>query len=124
MYDAIRQWRNNKTTICITHDLKPIGPKDYVYVMQSGRIVESDFRYKLDAKPTGASLFKQMSRRSTSSRKAPMVIAPKVKFESSLPRRSDQTWQTIDSSELNGFEEVTGSAHNKLSMPSANALAS
>ncbi|PLW50024.1 hypothetical protein PCASD_01277 [Puccinia coronata f. sp. avenae] len=105
MYDAIRQWRNNKTTICITHDLKPIGPKDYVYVMQSGRIVESDFRYKLDAKPTGASLFKQMSRRSTSSRKAPMVIAPKVKFESSLPRRSDQTWQTIDSSELNGFEE-------------------
>jgi len=106
MYDAIRQWRSNKTTICITHDLKPIGPKDYVYVMQSGRIVQSDYRYKLEAKPTSASLFKQMARRSINSKKSPMVIAPKVKFDSSsLPRRSDQTWQTIDSSELDGFEE-------------------
>ncbi|KNZ55622.1 hypothetical protein VP01_262g4 [Puccinia sorghi] len=107
MYDAIRQWRSNKTTICITHDLKPIGPKDYVYVMQSGRIVQSDYRYKLEAKPTSASLFKQMARRSTTnSKKSPLVIAPKVKFNSSsLPRRSDQTWQTIDSSELDGFKE-------------------
>ncbi|KAA1120133.1 hypothetical protein PGT21_037188 [Puccinia graminis f. sp. tritici] len=124
MYDAIRQWRSNKTTICITHDLKPIGPKDYVYVMQSGRIVQSDYRYKLEAQPTCVSLFKQMARRSTNSRKASMATAPKVKFQSSLPRMSDQTWETIDTAELNEIEELNRNAHIRFSVPPEDGLGS
>ncbi|POW16106.1 hypothetical protein PSTT_01616, partial [Puccinia striiformis] len=124
MYDAIRQWRHNKTTICITHDLKPIGPKDYVYVMQSGRVVQSDYRYKLEAKPTSTSLFKQMARRSTSnSRKPSMIIAPKVKFQSSRrPRMSDQTWETINSSEYNELEELASTAQVRFSVPQDGGL--
>ncbi|WAR58581.1 hypothetical protein PtB15_5B815 [Puccinia triticina] len=117
MYDAIRQWRSNKTTICITHDLKPIGPKDYVYVMQAGRNVQSDYRYKLEGQSLSTSLFKQMARKSTNSRKSPMVIAPKVKFESSRPRMSDQTWETIDTSELQELEEIAANGHITFSKP-------
>ncbi|OAV90421.1 hypothetical protein PTTG_07595 [Puccinia triticina 1-1 BBBD Race 1] len=118
MYDAIRQWRSNKTTICITHDLKPIGPKDYVYVMQAGRIVLSDYRYKLEGQSLSTSLFKQMAR------KSPMVIASKVKFESSRPRMSDQTWETIDTSELQELEEIAANGHITFSVPPNDGLGS
>ncbi|KAI7951965.1 hypothetical protein MJO28_007649 [Puccinia striiformis f. sp. tritici] len=125
-YGTIRQRRHNKTTICITHNLKLIGPKDYVYVMQSGRVVQSDYRYKLEAKPTSTSLFKQMARRSTSKfRKLLMIIALKVKFQSSRrPQMSDQTRKTITSSECNELEELANTAQVKFSVPQDGGLGS
>lgn len=44
----IRQWRKNKTTIIITHDWKQIGQEDYVYMMESGKIVEHGYRIQLE----------------------------------------------------------------------------
>ncbi|MCO5598628.1 hypothetical protein L7F22_052725 [Adiantum nelumboides] len=43
----IRQWRKNKTTIIITHDWKQIDQEDYVYMMESGKIVEHGYRTQL-----------------------------------------------------------------------------
>ncbi|KAG0142797.1 hypothetical protein CROQUDRAFT_97086 [Cronartium quercuum f. sp. fusiforme G11] len=44
---AIRHWRSSKTTIWITHDLSPIEPDDFVYLLESGRVVEADYLGKI-----------------------------------------------------------------------------
>jgi len=36
------------TTVVITHDLSQIGPKDFVYVLKDGRVVEQGFRSDLE----------------------------------------------------------------------------
>ncbi|KAJ9245310.1 hypothetical protein DTO280E4_3535 [Paecilomyces variotii] len=38
--DSIRQWREGKTTIVITHDLSQIRPSDLIYVLKQGRVEE------------------------------------------------------------------------------------
>lgn len=40
---AIRQWRHSKTTIWITHDLSPIEPNDFVYLLDAGHVIEADY---------------------------------------------------------------------------------
>lgn len=36
---SIRDWRQNKTTIVITHDLNQINDRDYVFVMEQGKLL-------------------------------------------------------------------------------------
>jgi ATP-binding cassette subfamily B (MDR/TAP) protein 1 len=36
VFEAIKAWRKNRTTIVITHDLSQIGSQDFVYVMKQG----------------------------------------------------------------------------------------
>ncbi|KAK8075742.1 hypothetical protein PG997_010405 [Apiospora hydei] len=38
--ENIRQWRHDKATLVITHDLSLIGDDDYVYVLEEGRVVQ------------------------------------------------------------------------------------
>ncbi|ORY32221.1 P-loop containing nucleoside triphosphate hydrolase protein [Naematelia encephala] len=47
VFENIRKWRKNQTTIVITHDLSQILPNDFVYVMSSGVIAEQGFRSDL-----------------------------------------------------------------------------
>ncbi|CAA7261014.1 unnamed protein product [Cyclocybe aegerita] len=49
VYEAIKRWRQHKTTIIITHDLSQIGTEDFVYVLKEGRVVEQGFRSDLEA---------------------------------------------------------------------------
>ncbi|KAG6862068.1 hypothetical protein C0995_007198 [Termitomyces sp. Mi166 len=49
VFAAIREWRRNRTTIVITHDLSQIEPNDFVYVMKDGRVVEQGYRADLEA---------------------------------------------------------------------------
>ncbi|CED83054.1 Multidrug/pheromone exporter, ABC superfamily [Phaffia rhodozyma] len=48
VFEAIRSWRKNRTTIVITHDLSQIEPDNFVYVVQNGSVVEEGFRSDLD----------------------------------------------------------------------------
>ena len=48
VFEAIKKWRKNRTTIVITHDLSQIGPDDFVYVLSQGRVVEQGFRRDLE----------------------------------------------------------------------------
>lgn len=43
----IRLWRNNKTTIIITHELTQIDENDMVYFIENGKIVESGLKSSL-----------------------------------------------------------------------------
>ena len=47
VFENIKAWRKNKTTIVITHDLSQIVPEDFVYVMSNGYLVEQGFRSDL-----------------------------------------------------------------------------
>jgi ATP-binding cassette subfamily B (MDR/TAP) protein 1 len=48
VFEAIKRWRANKTTIVITHDLSQIGSNDFVYVLKGGSVVEQGYRYDLE----------------------------------------------------------------------------
>ncbi|KAL7620164.1 ATP-dependent permease [Parahypoxylon ruwenzoriense] len=45
--DAIRQWRQGKTTIIITHEVAQIRDNDFVYIMEDARVVGEGFRRDL-----------------------------------------------------------------------------
>lgn len=47
VFEAIKTWRKNKTTIVITHDLSQITKEDFVYVMKNGSVVEQGYRSDL-----------------------------------------------------------------------------
>ena len=49
MFEALKRRRKDKTTVVITHDLSQIEPKDFVYVLKNGSVVEQGFRYDLEA---------------------------------------------------------------------------
>lgn len=53
VHAALKAWRRNKTTIIITHDLSPITPDDFVYVMRDGEVVEQGYRQELESKEDG-----------------------------------------------------------------------
>ncbi|CAR29168.1 ZYRO0G02244p [Zygosaccharomyces rouxii] len=40
LMNAIRNWRSEKTTIILTHDLSEIGPDDMIYLLEDGEVVE------------------------------------------------------------------------------------
>jgi ATP-binding cassette, subfamily B (MDR/TAP), member 1 len=51
VFEALKRWRKNKTTIVITHDLSQIEGTDFVYVLKGGRVVEQGFRVDLETEP-------------------------------------------------------------------------
>ncbi|KAF9447986.1 P-loop containing nucleoside triphosphate hydrolase protein [Macrolepiota fuliginosa MF-IS2] len=55
VFEAIKQWRKNKTTIVITHDLSQIQAQDFIYVLKNGRVVEQGYRADLERVPPSAS---------------------------------------------------------------------
>ncbi|KAL8718257.1 MAG: hypothetical protein Q9225_004576 [Loekoesia sp. 1 TL-2023] len=50
---AIREWRQGKTTVIITHDLSQIEDHEYAYVLDKGLIVQEGYRYALEKNPLG-----------------------------------------------------------------------
>lgn len=76
VFDAMKEWRANRTTIVITHDLSQIGPEDFVYVMKNGVVAEQGFRFDLMGLSDG--VFTAMA--------AEQAVQP-------LPIREDEQWQ-------------------------------
>ncbi|KAI0059687.1 P-loop containing nucleoside triphosphate hydrolase protein [Artomyces pyxidatus] len=60
VFDAIKRWRHNRTTIVITHDLAQISAVDLVYVLKDGAVVQHGFRHELEEMDDGE--FRQMVR--------------------------------------------------------------
>ncbi|PFH48426.1 hypothetical protein AMATHDRAFT_65547 [Amanita thiersii Skay4041] len=48
VFEALKRWRANKTTIVITHDLSQIEATDFVYVLKEGYVVEQGYRGDLE----------------------------------------------------------------------------
>ncbi|SPO29715.1 related to STE6 - ABC transporter [Ustilago trichophora] len=58
VHEAIKTWRKGKTTIIITHDLSQIQHEDFLYLLESGHVVQQGYRSDLEAKDGP---FRQMS---------------------------------------------------------------
>ncbi|KAI2622328.1 P-loop containing nucleoside triphosphate hydrolase protein [Hypoxylon sp. NC1633] len=52
--DAVRQWRRDKTTIIITHEVAQIKDYDFVYVVDNASVVQRGFRRDLRQHKDGA----------------------------------------------------------------------
>ena len=66
VFEALKRWRHNKTTIVITHDLSQIESGDFVYVLKDGRVVEQGFRSDLETvfeEEDGRGEFRKMMQR-------------------------------------------------------------
>ncbi|KAG9949804.1 putative ABC transporter, partial [Aureobasidium melanogenum] len=48
MMEAIRQWRQGKTTLIITHDITQILPDDYAMVFEDGKLVQEGYRKRME----------------------------------------------------------------------------
>jgi ATP-binding cassette subfamily B (MDR/TAP) protein 1 len=48
VFEALKRWRQHKTTVVITHDLSQIESQDFVYVLKYGRVSEQGYRYDLE----------------------------------------------------------------------------
>ena len=51
--DAIRDWRREKTTIIITHDISQIRERDFVYVLEKGVVIQEGIRHALERASKG-----------------------------------------------------------------------
>lgn len=49
--EFFRHWRQGKTTIIITHDLKQVLEGDFVYMLEQSRLVEQGYRVDLESRP-------------------------------------------------------------------------
>ncbi|KAJ8111114.1 hypothetical protein OPT61_g6208 [Boeremia exigua] len=48
---AIREWRNGKTTVVITHDISQIQPDDFLYLLDNAQVLQEGYRKDLEAQP-------------------------------------------------------------------------
>ncbi|KAL1304124.1 hypothetical protein AAFC00_000553 [Neodothiora populina] len=46
--EAIRKWRQGRTTVIITHDIPQILPNDYAVVLKQGRLVQEGYRKHME----------------------------------------------------------------------------
>ncbi|KAL4913248.1 P-loop containing nucleoside triphosphate hydrolase protein [Aspergillus aurantiobrunneus] len=57
--NAIRKWREGRTTIIITHDMSHIKDNDFVYVLDQGSVVQAGHKEELKEDPTLGGFFTQ-----------------------------------------------------------------
>ena len=49
VFEAMKRWRQNMTTIIITHELSPLGSNDFVRRLKDGKLIEQGFRHELES---------------------------------------------------------------------------
>jgi ATP-binding cassette subfamily B (MDR/TAP) protein 1 len=100
MMDAIRRWRQGKTTIIITHDISQILADDYVFVLEQGRLVQEGFRRHMEQiKDSPFQAFLPPGQRATDS---PPDTGTFTTFESVYTRGS-----SIDFASIMSFDSPT-----------------
>ncbi|WRT66924.1 uncharacterized protein IL334_003889 [Kwoniella shivajii] len=112
VFQNLKSWRHNRTTIVITHDLSQIVSDDFVYVMHNGVISEQGFRVDLMKKTNG--VFAEMA--------AEQAVTPfPIKRISNDKNWEDGLEEILDMEKE--FEEVLDDRHRPLSVtPSFTAL--
>lgn len=86
VFEALKRWRHNKTTIVAIHDLSRIESGDFVYVLKDGRAVEQSFRYNLkslsaEEEDEGGEFRKMVERQSQAGGFLPEKDAPLLKLQ-------------------------------------------
>lgn len=96
--DAIRSWRQGKTTIVITHDVSQVKDNDYVYLFGHAEVVEEGYRRNLVAQE--GSIFRSFVSAQDSDQEGPRD----EEQEEYHRRGSDATVSTLASDDSLPFE--------------------
>jgi ATP-binding cassette subfamily B (MDR/TAP) protein 1 len=57
--NAVRKWREDKTTIIITHDMSQIRDNDFAYVLENGSVIQAGYKAELKHEPELAGFFSE-----------------------------------------------------------------
>ena len=90
VFEAIKRWRRNKTTIVITHDLSQISPADFAYVLREGEVVECGYRADLEV---AGGEFQQMSM--TQAEAGGFAVKEESESSTEAARRRDEDAEKI-----------------------------
>ncbi|KAI0827383.1 P-loop containing nucleoside triphosphate hydrolase protein [Trametes gibbosa] len=106
VFEAIKRWRLNMTTIVITHDLSQVESDDFVHVLKDGRLVEQGFRHELEG---FNSEFRRMARTQTSEGgfKEKDLLSEQsgdVPVEAILERQDEEKLEQLDAVGLNALK--------------------
>ncbi|KAI9713697.1 MAG: hypothetical protein M1828_001386 [Chrysothrix sp. TS-e1954] len=95
---AIREWRRDRTTIVVTHDLTQIEDNDHVYILEGGMVAKEGFGQFFNTHSTpedpGAALHSYISngpyvpRRAGEPLQRPLDLCPAPPFDASMPRHA------------------------------------
>jgi ATP-binding cassette subfamily B (MDR/TAP) protein 1 len=103
VFEAIKRWRRNKTTIVITHDLSQILPTDFIYVLKDGTVAERGYRIDLEV---GGGEFQRMA-----------VLQAEA---GGLATKDEDGWSEAVRQRTEGAEKILESQHEK--SPSVEAV--
>jgi ATP-binding cassette subfamily B (MDR/TAP) protein 1 len=107
--DAIRAWRQDKTTIIITHDISQIEDDEYVYVMQDASLVQQGLRRQLAKVATSpfVSLARQalIEQSPTAPKKSQISdVASNMEFETTCKSSNVETGSKVSAGDAFCFE--------------------
>lgn len=109
VFEAVKRWRKNRMTICITHDLSQIQPEDFIYVMKDGRMTEQGFHADLWRKDGS-----EFGRMATMQAHTPLPLQDKVQWNA-----ADDAEEILDFLDACGDSEaITEIARNRNSIMS------
>ncbi|EFR05351.1 multidrug resistance protein 1 [Nannizzia gypsea CBS 118893] len=87
LMNAIRAWRQGKTTIIITHDLSQIRPQDFVYVIDRGKIAHQGYRHVLEKEAAGVFDLNHLATLQSTTTPTTSTWSPKSQVPTSDKRR-------------------------------------
>ena len=90
VFEAVKRWRQNRTTIVITHDLSQILPTDFVYVLKDGRVAEGGYRADLEV---AGGEFQQMA--TTQAEAGGFAVKQETEWSPEAVRRRDEDAEKI-----------------------------
>ncbi|CAI8496089.1 unnamed protein product [Hanseniaspora opuntiae] len=93
IFDNLKEFRKNRTTIVLTHDLSPIEDQNMVYLLKNGNLMEHGLKKDLINKPdSDSSLFKKLYELQTLYQKD-AVLSNDAKNINSLSTRSSDVFE-------------------------------
>ena len=90
VFEAVKRWRRNRTTIVITHDLSQILPTDFVYLLKDGRVAEGGYRADLEV---AGGEFQQMAM--TQAEAGGFAVKEETEWSPEAVRRRDEDAEKI-----------------------------
>ena len=111
VFEAIKRWRRNKTTIVITHDLSQIMPTDFAYVLKEGAVVECGYRADLEV---AGGEFQQMAM--TQAEAGGFAVKEESESTTEAARRRDENAEKILESQCVQSPSVRAVKHESMAI--------
>ncbi|KAF7714426.1 Uncharacterized protein PECH_001368 [Penicillium ucsense] len=114
--NAIREWRRGKTTIIITHEMAHINERDFIYILENGRIVHSGYRDTIEKQPEAEKYFRKDTQDDSSAEgelNPALTVRDSVLSWEGLTRQSMLPQSALTRSAHRGSQSFSRQAHHR-----------